>query len=221
MRDALLARLHTHLHSLLPSARLRPQALPQLPSVSLWLMDDLMREQALEPAVINALMDAPPYWSFCWASGQVLGAWLRDHPQWVAGRTVVDVGSGSGVVAIAAAQAGAARVIACDLDPLARVAVSLNAAHNGVTVELSDDLEQCLALADCVTAADILYDRDNLGLLARFRAGARKPAVMLADSRIPDLNPDGYTRLGQQQALTWPDLGESREFNQVRLFQAG
>ncbi|KAF0807096.1 hypothetical protein A6D6_01095 [Alcanivorax xiamenensis] len=111
---------------------------------------------------------------------------------------------------------GARRVIACDLDPDALAASEANAALNGVSLELSDDLDACLALADRVTAADILYDRDNLPLLARFRrAGA---PVLLADSRIAGLQPPGYRPLGNWHATTWPDLGEASEFNQVRLF---
>ena len=99
---------------------------------------------------------------------------------------------------------------------IALAASEANAALNGVSVELSDDLEACLAVADRVTAADILYDRDNLPLLDRFRqAGA---PVLLADSRIAGLNPPGYRLLGHWHATTWPDLGEANEFNQVRLF---
>src|SRR5690606_35971338 len=155
---------------------------------------------------------------FCWASGQVLGAWLLAHPETVAGRTVVDVGSGSGVVALSAALAGAARVIACDLDPEARRAVTENAALNGLRVDTCAVLADCLPWADVLTAADILYDRDNLALLDTFRA---VPRVWLADSRIPGLNPPGYRRLVEDEASTWPDLGESREYNRVRLFTAG
>lgn len=211
-----LAALHEHLHQLLPQARLAWTPLPQVPRVSLWLLDDILGGQRLEPEVINALMDAPPYWSFCWASGQVLAAWLLAHPEQVAGRTVLDVGSGSGVVAIAAALAGAARVLACDVDPVARTAIALNAAGNGVQLELLPALPSSLAQVDLLLAADILYDRDNLGLLETFRA---VPTVILADSRVPDLNPPGYARLEEGTATTWPDLGESSQFNRVRLFR--
>jgi predicted nicotinamide N-methyase len=91
----------------------------------------------------------------------------------------------------------------------------MNARENGVEVALSNDLDSALAEADLVTAADILYDRENLPLLARFQAAG---AVLLADSRVPDLNPPGYRLLGEWQSCTWPDLGESREYNGVRLF---
>ena len=80
---------------------------------------------------------------------------------------------------------------------------------------IRDSLDTALAAADLVTAADILYDRENLPLLARFQQAAQ---VLLADSRVPDLNPPGYQLLGQWQSCTWPDLGESSEYNGVRVF---
>ncbi|MCG8393071.1 MAG: 50S ribosomal protein L11 methyltransferase [Pseudomonadales bacterium] len=210
-----LAALHRRLHSVLPNVSLTCQTLPNTPAIRLWLLNELFPEQALDPRIVNAIMEEPPYWSFCWASGQVLAEFLLSNPQWVQGRCVVDVGPGSGVVAIAAAKAGAARVIACDLDPWALAATELNAAENGVSIELSQDLDAALADAHLVTAADILYDRENLPLLARFR---RAETVLLADSRVPDLDPAGYRLLGQWQSCTWPDLGESSEYNGVRLF---
>ena len=208
--------LQARLNALLPEIQLCATPLPLVPELSLWLLDRLLADQRLEQEVANALMEAPPYWSLCWASGQVLARHLLTHPEWVKGRCVVDVGPGSGVVAVAAARAGARRVIACDLDPDALAASEANAALNGVSVELSDDLEACLAVADRVTAADILYDRDNLPLLDRFRQAGTP--VLLADSRIAGLNPPGYRLLGHWHATTWPDLGEANEFNQVRLF---
>jgi predicted nicotinamide N-methyase len=210
-----LDALHERLHRVLPAVSLVCQALPKTPQIRLWLLDELFPEQALDPHIVNAIMEEPPYWSFCWASGQVLAEYLLSHPEWVRGRCVVDVGPGSGVVAIAAALAGASRVIACDLDQDALTATALNAAENQVDIELSQDLDSALAAADLVTAADILYDRENLPLLARFQQVNR---VLLAESRVPDLDPPGYQLLGQWQSCTWPDLGESSEYNGVRVF---
>lgn len=206
------------LRSLLPHAELTLQSPPHVPEIALWLFADLHPEEPLDGAVVNALMEEPPYWSLCWASGQVLARYLLDHPERMRGRTVVDLGAGSGVVAIAAALAGAKWVIACDLDPWARQAVEENARANGVVLETSAALEDCLGQADLVTAADILYDRDNLSLLPRLAESAQ---VLLADSRIPGLDPAGYRRLGVDHATTWPDLDESGEFNRVRLFATG
>lgn len=207
--------LQARLNRLLPDIRLLATPLPLVPDIRLWLLDELVDER-LDQEVANALMEAPPYWSLCWASGQVLARHLLDHPEWVRGRTLVDVGPGSGVVAVAAALAGAREVIACDLDPDALAATAANAALNGVRIELSDDLDECLIRAQCISAADILYDRDNLPLLERFHDSGRP--VLLADSRIPNLDPPGLRLLGTWQASTWPDLGEAGEYNRVRIF---
>ena len=210
------ACLQAALRILLPQASLRRQAPPLIPELPLWLLGDIQAGEQLDPQTAAVLMDSPPYWTFCWASGQVLARWLLDHPQQVRGRTLVDVGPGSGVVALAAAAAGAGRVIACDIDPQALLAVQMNAAALGLAVELSADLDACLRQADILTAADILYDRDNLPLLDRFR---QVPRVLLADSRVRDLSPPGYHQLGRFVASTWPDLEESSEFNRVTLYQ--
>jgi len=197
-------------------AGLRQQAPALVPEIPLWLIDDILPQQPLAQSEINVLMDEPPYWSFCWGSGQVLARWLLDHPEWVAGQTVLDVGPGSGVVAIAAARAGAARVLACDLDPVALLAVQANAALNGVTVECGTDLSRLLPQAQRITAADILYDRDNLPLLSQLAAQA---PVRLADSRVRNFDQPGYILFDQGEATTWPDLSESSEFNCVRLYR--
>lgn len=213
------AHLTRRLTALLPDAALAATSPPGAAGLRLWLVADTLAQQPLAPETINALMEEPPYWSFCWASGQVLAGWILDNPQVVAGRTVVDVGAGSGIVALAAARAGAGRVIACDIDADARAAVQANAELNALTVTTCAALADCLHEADVITAADILYDRDNLGLLETFRNGARAPAVLLADSRIRDLDPPGYEKLCAVESCTWPDLGESQEYNQVRLFR--
>ena len=131
--------------------------------------------------------DAPvPYWSFPWAGGQALARYLLDHPEVVRDKRVLDLGAGSGLVAIAAAKAGAARAIANDVDAFAAAAQQLNARANGVSLEslladiLDDDPSDDF---DVVLAGDVCYDRElsdrMLGFLQRsVRAGA---AVLLAD----------------------------------------
>ncbi|MCC1497259.1 methyltransferase [Alcanivorax sp. 1008] len=211
------AQLQAELRQLLPEATLRRQAPPLIPELPLWLLADIQAGQRLEASVAGALMETPPYWSFCWASGQVLARWLLDHADQVRGRTVVDVGPGSGVVALAAALAGAGRVIACDIDPQALLAVTMNARALSLAVELSDDLHACLPQADLVTAADILYDRDNLPMLKVLQVA---PWVLLADSRVRNLSSPGYQQVSRFSAVTWPDLGESSQFNQVTVYQS-
>ena len=113
---------------------------PHAPEISLHVAQEateLWQKTEDELAVIGL---PPPFWAFAWAGGQALARFLLDHPETVAGRRVLDVASGSGLVAIAAAKAGAARVEACDIDAFAADAMALNAEANAValTTRLED-----------------------------------------------------------------------------------
>ncbi len=101
---------------------------PLVPEIGLHLATEVTPIwQATEDSLArNAL--PPPYWAFAWAGGQALARYLLDHPETVAGREVLDFGAGSGLVAIAAAKAGAARVTAAEIDHFAAAAIALNAA---------------------------------------------------------------------------------------------
>lgn len=210
--------LDGYLRGLLPGARLEAVALPLVPEIRLWLVNADYPVGPLPAEVARVLMEAPPYWAFCWGSGAVLARWLLDHPEAVRGRTVVDFGAGSGVVAVAAALAGAKRAIACDLDPHSLAASRANARLNSVDVELSGDWFTLAGSIDLVVAADVLYDRDNLPFLARFRA--RAPSVLVADSRVRDFREPGYERLWSRDCIAVPDLGEADWVKHVTVYRA-
>jgi predicted nicotinamide N-methyase len=129
--------------------------------------------------------DEPPFWAYPWAGGQALARYLLDHPGIVAGRRVLDVASGSGLVAIAAAQAGAAGVIAGDIDPHAVAAIAINAAANEIAVEprAFDLAADGPGDAQVVLAGDVFYQRELAELALRFlRAAAGAGAdVLVAD----------------------------------------
>jgi predicted nicotinamide N-methyase len=101
-----------------------------------------------------------PYWAFAWAGGLALARWLTEHPEEVAGRTVLDLGTGSGLVGIVAAQATAAHVTSADIDQFAEVAVALNARANRVRVGYvgRDLLDQAPPAVDVLLAADTWYE---------------------------------------------------------------
>ena len=102
----------------------------------------------------------PPFWAFAWAGGQGLARYILDNPDIVRGKRVVDFASGSGMVAIAAALAGAAHVLAVDIDPWAKSAVMLNAVVNGVTIDvISDNVIGKDLDADVLLAGDVFYDK--------------------------------------------------------------
>jgi predicted nicotinamide N-methyase len=213
------AALDAFLRGQLPGARLGETSLPLVPELRLWLINADYPVGPLPGEVARQLMESPPYWAFCWGSGAVLARWVLDHPQAVRGRTVLDFGAGSGVVAVAAALAGARRALACDLDDRALVAARANARLNGVTVELVGDFATVEGDLDLVVAADVLYDRDNLPFLARFRQ--RAPRVLVADSRVRNFAEPGYTRLWGCDCVAVPDLGESDWVRHVTVYGAG
>lgn len=210
--------LNQHLRKTLSRGRVAASAPAGCPDLPLYLFDPSVLEGPLSHDEAQAVVAEPAYWSFCWASGQVLASWILQHPELVAGKTVLDFGSGSGVVAVAAARAGAARAIACDIDPAALDAAAANARLNGVQVELCDDWAARPESLDLVTAADVLYDPDNRPLLEAFRAAASR--VLLADSRVRDLGNPAYQLQTVIEARTWPDLNEFEEFNKVRIYLA-
>jgi predicted nicotinamide N-methyase len=128
--------------------------------------------------------DAPPFWAFPWAGGQGLARYVLDHPEAVAGRRVLDVASGSGLVAIAAAKAGARTVLATDIDEHALAAIALNAAANAVPQVVPRLLDLAAADhgdAEVILAADVFYQRDLAAMaLAFLKAARRAGATVLA-----------------------------------------
>lgn len=208
--------LNQALQQSLPRGRVRVTRPGGCPEVALYLFDPEVLEGPLSHDEAQAVVAEPAYWSFCWASGQVLARWILANPDQVRGRRVLDFGTGSGIVAIAAALAGASEAIACDLDDAALAAASANAALNGVSVTPCSNWLEQQRKVDVITAADVLYDRDNRPFLQAFREAA--PRVLLADSRVRDLTEPGYQLLETHTARTWPDLNEFEEFNQVRLY---
>jgi len=127
---------------------------------------------------------APPFWAFAWAGGQALARYILDHPELVAGRRALDFASGSGLVAIAAAKAGAASVEASEIDEFALAAIGLNAAQNGVSVAArAGDLIGLDEGWDVVLAGDVSYQQDMAEAVTLWLAGlaARGAEVFIGD----------------------------------------
>ncbi|WP_236211381.1 class I SAM-dependent methyltransferase [Metapseudomonas otitidis] len=209
--------LQAPLAELLGDAQLRAETLPGT-DLRLWLIDADNMDRAFDADETRRILEEPPYWCFCWASGLALARWFAEQPRWVAGKRVLDFGAGSGVAAIAAAKAGAAEVVACDLDPLALEACRANAALNGVTLGYSADFFAEADRFDLVVVADVLYDRANLPLLDHFLSRGRE--ALVADSRVRDFAHPLYRRLAMLEACTWPDLAEPEQFRHVSLYHA-
>ena len=174
---------------------------PGVPEIRLHLGDDVMGLwQRTEDD--HGAGQPPPFWAFAWPGGQALARYVLDHPGVVAGRTVLDLGSGSGLVAIAAVLAGAASVLASEIDPLAAAAIRLNAAANGVPVPgpvrlVGDVLDGDGDGAEVVMAGDGWYSRPFaervLGFLERARA--RGAVVLTGDIGRAFLPRDRFVEL--------------------------
>src|ERR1700722_6587934 len=143
----------------------------------------------------------PPFWAFAWAGGQALARYLLDNPEVVVGREVLDLCSGSGMVAIAAAKAGAARVVAAEIDPFAAAAIALNAPLNGVavTIDTRDLLDRAAAGWGVVLAGDVCYEEPMasrvLALLRR--TAARGRLALLGDPGRAYLPREGLIELAR------------------------
>jgi len=137
-----------------------PERPPLVPELELFLASEVVPLWKATEADLSDLGVPPPYWAFAWAGGQALARYLLDSPDVVAGKRVLDFASGSGLVAIAAAKAGAATVTASDIDPFAIAAIRQNADHNAAAVDACpDDLLGTRGPWDVVLAGDICYEQ--------------------------------------------------------------
>ena len=161
------------------------EAPPLVPEIRLHLATEITPIwQASEDSLARGQVP-PPFWAFAWAGGQALARYILDHPQTVAGRDVLDLASGSGMVAIAAAKAGANRVTASDIDQFAAAAIALNAALNGVEVriETRDLLDRGAVGWGVVMAGDVCYEEPMSSRMIAVlrRSAARGRLALLGD----------------------------------------
>ena len=155
-----------------------------VPEFQLWLATEYVPIWQATESWLEAQNVDPPYWAFCWPGGQAVARYLLDNPGAVAGKRVIDFAAGSGVSSMAAAKAGAASVLANDIDALSLVAARLNAEANGLSLSVS--VEDWLAgpdgapEADVVIAGDVCYEREmSTRALAWLRSHARAGRLVL------------------------------------------
>ena len=210
------SELRRRLSAVIPNADLEVVALPEVPEIRLALLQQAYPQHLLDNDTVVKIMNSPMYWAFCWASGQVLARFILDNPHYVKGRRVLDFGAGSGVVAVAAAIAGARSVVVCDTDPLALLACACNAELNGVVLEYASSLDSYSGEIGIILASDVLYDRANLSWLQVFLN--RAPSVLVAESRVRDFSAENYQLMSASSSYTFPDLDESQEFRRVKVY---
>ncbi|MFC0632952.1 class I SAM-dependent methyltransferase [Brevundimonas balnearis] len=202
-------------------ANTRLTTVPHAPEIRLWLADEVTPLWRLTEEELGEMGVAPPFWAFAWAGGQALARWLLDHPQEVAGRTVVDLATGSGLVAIAAMKAGAASVLAADIDAFCGPAVALNAEANGVEVRFTDTdlLDAAAPEAEVILAGDVFYERPMAErVLAWLTAARRRGArVLVGDPGRSYFPKAGLTMLAEYTVPTTREL-EDQEVKRTRVW---
>lgn len=158
------------------TAFIRP---PHVPEIELHLASEVHELWQKTEGELEEIGLPPPFWAFAWAGGQGLARHVLDNPACVAGKRVLDFASGSGLVAIAAAKAGALSVTAADIDPWAEHAVRLNAAHNDVAVGFlgNDLIGEALDGVDVLLAGDVFYDQTFADALVLWFSALRRQGV--------------------------------------------
>ncbi|MFN7633253.1 MAG: class I SAM-dependent methyltransferase [Acetobacteraceae bacterium] len=205
------------------AANTRASAHPLVPEVTLALADELTPLWQATEAWLSREGVSPPYWAFAWPGSAALARWVLDDPAPVAGRRVLDFASGCGLAAIAAAKAGAAAVLAADIDPLAEAAALLNAAANGVALAATTrDVVGEAGAWDVILAGDVCYEAPMAArVTAWLRAEAsRGVAVFLADPGRAYLPRQGLAPAARFRVPTTREL-EDREEREVTVLRVG
>ena len=189
----------------------RLQHPPHTPELQLHLADEITPIWRMTEEALEAIGLPPPFWAFAWAGGQALARYILDHREVVADKAVVDFASGSGLVAIAAAKAGAVRVLAADIDGYCGAALELNAAANGVAVDFTDaDLLDAPppTWADVILAGDICYEKPLAERVMAWLAQARAAGatVLIGDPGRSYFPRTGLTKLAEYQVATTREL---------------
>jgi len=194
-------------------ANTRPLPIPSLPDIRLYQADEVtplwqMTEQDMQRERL-----APPFWAFAWAGGQAVARYILEHPHIVAGRRVLDIACGSGLVGIAAAKAGAAHVLCNDIDPYCGSAVALNADLNGVTLAFTGEnlLGTPPPEADIIVAGDICYEKAmSEAMLTYFRrAAAQDMEIYIGDPHRSYFPASGLERVADYDISTNADIEDA------------
>ncbi|MDA0704631.1 MAG: 50S ribosomal protein L11 methyltransferase [Proteobacteria bacterium] len=179
---------------------------PLVPEIALYQATEITPIWHATESFLEELGLEPPFWAFAWAGGQALARHLLDHPDLVRGKRVLDFAAGSGLAGIAALMAGAARVEAVEIDAYAAAAIRLNAALNGVSLEISlDDIVDAPNPGwDVVLAGDVCYERAMAGRVFPWlrRLAGDGALVLMGDPNRTYLPKDGLTPIARYAVET-------------------
>jgi predicted nicotinamide N-methyase len=191
---------------------------PLVPELRLWLADEAVPMWKKTEEELGEMGLPPPFWAFAWAGGQALARYVLDHPELVRDKRVLDFGSGSGLVAIAAALAGAASVEGSDIDAFAVAAIEANAAENrvAVTARLGDLTGEDEGW-DVALAGDVSYEKDMAEAVTDWFAGLvrRGATVLVGDPRRT------YLALDRLESIAEYGVPVSRELEDSEIKRTG
>jgi predicted nicotinamide N-methyase len=205
------------------NTRLKP--VPHVPEISLYVADESVAIWQKTEEELERIGLPPPYWAFAWAGGQALARYVLDHSDTVAGKRVLDLAAGSGLVGIAAAKAGASPVTAVDIDAFTEAAILLNAEANDAYVDvivqdMLDHPAPAVARYDVVLVGDLFYERDTaaraLAFLDRHAGvGAR---VLVGDPGRTYMPKDRLARLAEYSVPVTREL-EDMEIKRTSVWE--
>ena len=192
---------------------------PLVPEIKLYLAHESVPLWQKTEDELGEMGLPPPFWAFAWAGGQALARYVLDHPEIVKGKHVLDLASGSGLVGIAAMKAGAASVLAADIDAFALTAVAMNAAANGceITSTGADLLNSAPQNFDVILVGDIFYEKQTA---ARCLAFLRQSSadILIGDPGRSYLPKELLMSVAQYQVPVSRDLEDS-EIKQTSVWR--
>lgn len=191
---------------------------PLVPEISLYLATEVVPLWRATEEELVEIGVPPPYWAFAWAGGQALARYILDNPALVAGKSVLDIGAGSGLVGLAAKKAGAAHVLAADIDGFACTAIRLNAQANHLDITVTqDDLIGQPGAWDVILVGDLFYERPLAERLLAWLTSLAAPA-MLGDPGRTYFPKQGVEKLATYTVQTSRDL-EDREIRETAVYR--
>ena len=196
---------------------------PLVPEIRLHLAEESLPIWRRTEEELGLLNVPPPYWAFAWAGGQALARYLLDTPAIVEGRAVLDLGSGSGLTAIAAMKAGASGVLAADIDPVSVAAIALNAEANGVRVGVTTE-DLLGAPADgafgVILVGDLFYERTLAERVAALieDAARRGAAILIGDPGRSYFPKGRFEKVGEYRVAVTREL-EDAEIKQTAVYR--
>jgi predicted nicotinamide N-methyase len=196
---------------------------PLVPEIRLYLATEVVPLWRKTEEELGAEGVPPPYWAFAWAGGQALARYVLDHDGCVTAKRVLDFGSGSGLVGLAAAKAGAADVLAADIDAFAGAAIAMNAKANEAVVRITrDDVIGTACVWDTILVGDMCYERPLAErLVAWLTDCARDGAlILLGDPGRSYFPKSGVEKLATYHVQTTREL-EDREIRETSVYRFG